>query len=881
MIQDRTPASGESPWPNEDEKQNASTAFTANEENWQNATPDELRQYLRIAYQVAEEGEATRRAVLDQDTRQRQHIARLQDRIKELEELPRRITDLCGLDLEAILRGEAPRMVSYDLYQRERQRAYAREKYTEQLYGNKALNSTQKIGLDLLLKQIERGKHHDDEGRTRINATTIANTMGMSPSTGDRLVKWCKKQLPDFFDTASHDEPGPNGDDELIPRTYMKVIDDELARTPQLIVPLEIKKAGGDQYTCPFCGTKHGKIRSKTIRTFVCKHCHHEVKIDEKTTEKDLPYSEEDRQKEQEQFAFGRIAHAGYRAAGTLELIDQALDADHTLIVLDIRHHPTSKNTEWTQDAFSKRFGKRYSWLRELGNIKHQERGQIQLADPERGFAKLQDILSEHSVILLCGCEDYETCHRKSVIEQYAQMQFAFDDSFSLQLTNLTDIIKPFTPPVRDGDDNQCLREAAELLLEVAGDAEAHIIMPPIHPSKYLEVKRRLELEDVLDHLRGGEARGALCRRSDGKARGYCWDTDNEDGWEMLKVSAQRLVAAGFQVILEESPAGRGGHLWILFEELVQAELVQAEVFRIAPDLAEVVEYWPSLARANRVRLPGGYYARYGSKVDQEVRAWCKLVSVADGESSRDGVGAAALLLAHQNPASLIPARATVIAAAAAPAPSTQKKVVSPVETRRELTVEDLARQRPLPPVDAAWTEKCGPVEKSTYWFAVTEGYSATWFNRHNTLKEIQSLERNGMALSPNGNERTASTAHWEKDGEERYTDFSLHGQRADGRRDSGDVLEYASKVWKRTKSAILTETTQEIVKVARQNLEASARAGSLPLLWVAELLTPAGWRKYDQMLAQVTQEPQKEAQQEESGDAAGYAIDASGDYVF
>jgi len=791
----------------------------------------------------------------------------------KLRELLNRTARICGLDLDAIQRGERPKMISYQAFEKILQRF--------KLLRNSPWKPGERVTIDEVQFQLTHPQKVDADGFARINYESGARHTGMSDTTIKRTIQSILEQCSTFPLECKWDVPDFAADGRPIKALYAKAsVPDLLTIAPTLTLDAK-RKQGGDKYThqCQHCLSLNIKVRKKVTSTIICLDCKHETILDETVTEQVQKV-----QRAQKQLAFGKIYHAGYREPGTLELIDQAL-ADHPeLVLIDIRYTPESKNSQWTKSAFFKRHGERYSWIQDLGNVNHKEPGNIRIANPEKGIAKLTEILAQHSVILLCGCPEYDNCHRKSVIELYVQKQLAFNPDFCPQVDNLQAIIKPFTPPAsadaREASlaDNRCLREAAELLLEVAGDAEVHIVMPPMYLSKYVEEKRKLELEDVLDHLCGGEARGALCRRTDGKARGYCWDTDNEDGWDMLKVSAQRLVAAGYQVILEESPAGRGGHLWILFEELVQAELVRAEVYRIAPDLAEVVEVWPSLTRGNRVRLPGGYYARYGSKVEQEVRAWCKLVSVADGESSRDGTEAAALLLAHQNPVSLVPAKATVIAAATAP--STEKKSAPVVETRRELTVEELAQQRPLPPVDAAWMKKCGPVAESTYWFAVTEGYSATWFNQHHTLEEIQPLERNGMALSPNGSERTASTAHWQKDGEQRYTDFSLHGQRADGRRDSGDVLEYASKVWQRPKSELLAETTQEIVKVARQNLEASASAGNLPPLWVAELLTPAGWRRYDK-LAQVTQASQKTEGRQEESDNAGYDIDDSGDYVF
>jgi len=168
--------------------------------------------------------------------------------------------------------------------------------------------------------------------------------------------------------------------------------------------------------------------------------------------------------------------------------------------------------------------------------------------------------------------------------------------------------------------------------------------------------------------------------------------------------------------------------------------------------------------------------------------------------------------------------------------------------------------QRPLPVVDAIWQGNYGDVQTTKLWFAIVEDYSATWFNGHHSLDEIRPRERNGMALSPNGEERSASTGyHMTPDGE-RYTDFSTHGCLPDGHHDSGDALELAMKVWDRSKSSILAETTREIISKARAEMEAAARNGELPPSWVCELMTPAGWRRYDDLRASTSQSPAGES---------------------
>jgi hypothetical protein len=120
--------------------------------------------------------------------------------------------------------------------------------------------------------------------------------------------------------------------------------------------------------------------------------------------------------------AFGQLYEIGYRRPEALDQIDQALAQNDSLIVVDIRYTPASRNPEWTKSAFEKRFGSRYTWLRNLGNVNHHKPGNIRIADPEKGIAQLAEILKDHSAILLCGCPEYEECHRKTVADLFQQV---------------------------------------------------------------------------------------------------------------------------------------------------------------------------------------------------------------------------------------------------------------------------------------------------------------------------------------------------------------------------------------------------------------------------------------------------------------------------
>ncbi len=420
---------------------------------------------------------------------------------------------------------------------------------------------------------------------------------------------------------------------------------------------------------------------------------------------------------------------------------------------------------------------------------------------------------------------------------------------------------------ILNGEEENEVAQAAQLLLEIAGPDPAPIEMSREGEKKYypVEPRRLLKLADLVDHLRGGRARGALCLHGE-LTRALVFDGDNDADWQRLYDGAFQLVEASYVPLLEQSPAGGhkpgevGGHLWLIFDTLVNAAAAREAVLQIAPGLREIGEYWPKLG-GGRVRLPGGRYARTGSHAPRQVVAWCPLVNVATGETSRDGLSSARLLLGSLTPATIVPeiSPEAVVVEQESPARVSQKKpLAEPAQVGLApapgaKNAEAWFRERPLPVVDEAWLKKHGPLEKATFWFAVTEDRAVAWFNEHHPLESIRPRERNGMALSPNGDERTASTSYHETAQGERFTDHSAHGRRGDGTKDSGDALELASKVWNESKASLLKGAAREIVGQGSAELEAAARAGRIPLLELMELMTPAGWRQYDKLAGKRT----------------------------
>ena len=137
-------------------------------------------------------------------------------------------------------------------------------------------------------------------------------------------------------------------------------------------------------------------------------------------------------------------------------------------------------------------------------------------------------------------------------------------------------------------------------------------------PKKYYEVHRRFDERDAHAHLAGDRTKGATLRYPEGKTRALCYDADTIDDWQCLQEAAHNLARYGYLPLLEASPVGRGGHLWIIFTDLVCTEIAQqCLLLTLAPDLHAIREFWPR--STYKVRLPAGTYVKPG------FASWCML----------------------------------------------------------------------------------------------------------------------------------------------------------------------------------------------------------------------------------------------------------------
>ena len=378
-------------------------------------------------------------------------------------------------------------------------------------------------------------------------------------------------------------------------------------------------------------------------------------------------------------------------------------------------------------------------------------------------------------------------------------------------------------------DARATVERAATLLVAIAGPAPVHIEMSARGPKKYYDVHRPFAERDGCLHLSGWKTKGASLRYPDGMTRALCYDADTLTDWQRLQEAARALAACGYVPLLEASPAGRGGHLWIIYSGLVEASWAQRHVLRPAPQLSEIAESWPDVA--HKVRLPGGKYVQPG------FAAWCTLADAAGTVLATDGASAARVLLDFQTPTALVPASPLEMSSALHGSEFTE------VPNQQEQEAERMRRS--FGQVDSHWHEKYG----RSLWFQFTPGQLAVLYNERRPLPELLPLEQNGMAFSPSVEERTPSTAIT-KDGLG-WVDFSARTRQPGGKHDGGDALELVARrngETKANKRGTMQEAARALVSEAKAALEEAARTGIAPPSWVASIMTDAGWQHYHRL---------------------------------
>lgn len=110
-----------------------------------------------------------------------------------------------------------------------------------------------------------------------------------------------------------------------------------------------------------------------------------------------------------------KISLLGYGGTRPRDFFAKIRQMDPDLIV-DVREDPYHACLGvCTKSHLEKEYGKRYTWIPELGN-RTRDINNIQLVDEEKGLEKLLELSKRHEhIVLLCAEKKDEECHRSYV----------------------------------------------------------------------------------------------------------------------------------------------------------------------------------------------------------------------------------------------------------------------------------------------------------------------------------------------------------------------------------------------------------------------------------------------------------------------------------
>ena len=121
----------------------------------------------------------------------------------------------------------------------------------------------------------------------------------------------------------------------------------------------------------------------------------------------------------------GTLYTLGYATPGSADALEELMTASEVLII-DIRERAQSRWWPvWNKKQLRARWGSRYTHEKQLGNINRRDRSLpvvLHGPHPEQAIGGIAALLVQgYSVVLLCACREYETCHRKVVAEMIQQ----------------------------------------------------------------------------------------------------------------------------------------------------------------------------------------------------------------------------------------------------------------------------------------------------------------------------------------------------------------------------------------------------------------------------------------------------------------------------
>jgi len=374
-------------------------------------------------------------------------------------------------------------------------------------------------------------------------------------------------------------------------------------------------------------------------------------------------------------------------------------------------------------------------------------------------------------------------------------------------------------------------------MLCIAGDIPRHITMESRGARKYVERPNRrhpapapVTPELLRRHVEGRITLGSWLANRDGSTWAVVWDADDAERWKILLEAGRKLLTSGASPIAERSPVNGkhagGGHLWIVFQEPVEPRAARATAEKHAPELMDFREFWP---RAGAVRLIGGYYRR------GETSAWCGAVALRRPEEWVTSWAATALAWLEDTPSGWV--------TESAPAEQDDGFPYTPPAQLDTREITDPKQTEPEAWRDAEWIRRYGAARHSLPW-AILPKHAINWFNSLHDVRTILRKQPNGYALATWRGERTASVAYLP---DNRWRDYGRNRIQP-----GGDAFEaYALVTYGHGgRDRALADACRQMTAMARRELEAAVKSGCGVPAWVAEIMTPEGWRRYERLRA-------------------------------
>lgn len=110
-------------------------------------------------------------------------------------------------------------------------------------------------------------------------------------------------------------------------------------------------------------------------------------------------------------------------------------------MVVDCRFSPRSRAPQWTRKQLSELLGQNYRHIPALGNVNYKGDGPIVISNPAFRVPQVELYLKSQSVILLCVCKEFCTCHRAVVAN-------LVKEACGCEIMHITaaDLLKPSQP---------------------------------------------------------------------------------------------------------------------------------------------------------------------------------------------------------------------------------------------------------------------------------------------------------------------------------------------------------------------------------------------------------------------------------------------------